>query len=62
MPGFFRVIDICVVLSNMQPLSDAMNRQEWVPSVLLLKCKIFCSAVNNVNIISSLRNATDMFA
>ena len=43
-----------IAVNNMKLLTVAMGIQEWVTFALLLSYKIFCTAVNNVNILRSL--------
>jgi hypothetical protein len=37
--------------------SVAMEMQQWVPFALLSRYKIFCTAVNNINVLKSLCKA-----
>jgi hypothetical protein len=50
-----RVVELYVVVNNIQVklLSVATKMQPWVPSVLLSSYKIFCTAVNNINVLKS---------
>jgi hypothetical protein len=42
-----------VAVSSIEPLQVAMEMQEWVPLKLLLSCKIFHTAINNMNVLRS---------
>jgi len=47
------VANLHIAFNNIKLLTVAMGMQEWVTFVLLLSHKIFCTAFNNVNILSS---------
>ena len=49
-----------VTVNNIKPLNFAKEKQQWVPFLLLSRCKIFRTAANNINVLSSSCKAPDI--
>jgi len=49
-----------VAANNIKPFSVTMEKQHLVPYLLLLRCKIFRTAANNINVHRSSSKAPDI--
>ena len=55
------VVDLHVSVTSMKPFSVAMEKQQWVPFALLSSYKIFRTALNIINVLTSSRSVSDIF-
>jgi hypothetical protein len=53
MCSLFVVVELYVPVNDIKKLNFAMEMQEWVPFALLSLYKIFRTAVNSINILTS---------
>jgi hypothetical protein len=55
------VLDLHLAVNSMSVFSVATEMQQWVPFALLSSYKIFCTAVNNINVLRSSCKGPDIF-